>query len=612
MKLPVPLLNILVSAALLPGLAAAADVPDIIFDSDMSSDHDDVADLATLEALADLGECNILACMASSQNGGSALYMNVVNTYFGRPDIPCGRRPDAGGPGGYPGQIANEFPHPLYKTYTDPPLACDLYRKVLAAAKDHSVAIVTTGFFNNLQALMQSGPDAVSPMNGMDLIRAKVRLLSCAAGCYPKGDEFNFRVEPLAANFVITNWPVAAVYDGYDVGQSIYSGAGLEKTANNPIRRGFELTFFGPYPTWGQLMVHYAVRTAESQDLWDYHRTGHNNVDTTGHNWWSEDGDRNQAYMLEIERAPIQQTIETLVMHSAHPKCQGSTTVPDQPTDLRAKVISNHEIDLQWTDNAWDETGFVIERKINHVFEKLATTAAHITSYTDTDLSSTGRVAYRVRALNAHGESTPVALTVYADGWTQQNLTHPDDTSPIYHVYQYDNLNWVRGPNICEHIAINNDSASGQDLAIHVKVGGQGSYGSYCVYFLYQDHLNWYRLNAGAIAEKKLSRFEKCVNGTITQIGGTGPGVNIGNGSMMQTWEITVAHDGAMTYRNNDNPKGNALPDLHDVVSAHDDLAFTHGKIALGSDDGQPVWDDFSFDTAVEGTQSASAPATKP
>ena len=484
--------------------AVTADVPGIIFDSDMSSDHDDVADLATLEALADLGECTILACMADSQNGGSALYMSTVNNYFGRPDIPCGRRPDVGGVGGYPGQIANEFPHPLYKTYTDPPLAADLYRQVLAAAKDHSVSIVTTGFFNNIQALMLTGPDAVSPLNGMDLIRAKVKLLSCAAGCYPQGDEFNFRVEPAAASYVINHWPVAACYDGFDVGQSIYSGAGLQQTANNPVRRGFELTFFGPYPTWGQLMVYYAVRNAESQSLWNFNRVGHNHVDATGPNWWSPDPSPNtaqtQGYMLEIERQPIQQTIETLVMHSAHPKCRGTVAVPDQPTNLRAEVVGNHRIDLQWTDNAWDETGFVIERKINHTYEKLATTAAHITSYTDTDLSSTARVAYRVMASNALGNSAPTSRTVYADGWTEHNLSRPDDSSPIYHVYQYDNLNWIRGPQVCEHITINNDSTSGQDLTIHVMVGGQGAYGSYFVYFLYQDQKNWYRLNAGSIA----------------------------------------------------------------------------------------------------------------
>src|ERR1035437_6144031 len=89
---------------------ANAEVPRIIFDSDMSSDHDDVADIAVLNALADLGECQILACLCSSQNGGTPLCMNAINAYYGRPDVPCGRRPDSGGVGGYAGQIAAECP----------------------------------------------------------------------------------------------------------------------------------------------------------------------------------------------------------------------------------------------------------------------------------------------------------------------------------------------------------------------------------------------------------------------------------------------------------------------------------------------------------------------
>ena len=44
----------------------SADIPRIIFDSDMSSDHDDAAAIAVLNGLADLGECEIIACMASS------------------------------------------------------------------------------------------------------------------------------------------------------------------------------------------------------------------------------------------------------------------------------------------------------------------------------------------------------------------------------------------------------------------------------------------------------------------------------------------------------------------------------------------------------------------
>ena len=472
------LLPILIACTLFAGRplwsAQQNEIPRIIFDSDMSSDHDDVADIAVLHALADLGECEIIACMCSSQNGGTPLCMNAINTYYGRPNVPCGRRPDSGGVGGYAGQIASEFPHPLYATWQDCPLAANLYRQVLAAQPDHSVSIVTTGYLNNLQALMQSGPDRYSPLNGMDLIRKKVKLLACAGGCYPSGDEFNLRVEPAAAYHVINNWPTAAFFDGYDVGQAVYSGGELQQTgAKNPIRRGFELTFFGPYPTWGQLMIYYAVRTSESQSLWNYNTHGRNHCDKTGHNWWSTESDpaggQKQGYMLEIQRFPIQQAINTLVMNSGAPKSKGTVSPPNQPSNLRATVVGGDRIDLQWTDNSWNETGFTLERKVNGVFTPIATVGANVTSYSDTGLSSTANVGYRVKAKNAIGRSGYASVTVYS-GWTESNLSDPSDHTPIYYCYQYDNLNWVRGPKVCAHIALNNDSNHGQDVTINVMV----------------------------------------------------------------------------------------------------------------------------------------------
>jgi hypothetical protein len=79
-----PLL-ILISCLAFAGVPLhGADVPRIIFDSDMSSDHDDVGDIATLHGLASLGEVQIIGMMVSSQNYGTAQFMNAVNTWYGK------------------------------------------------------------------------------------------------------------------------------------------------------------------------------------------------------------------------------------------------------------------------------------------------------------------------------------------------------------------------------------------------------------------------------------------------------------------------------------------------------------------------------------------------
>src|SRR5690625_1228115 len=65
-------------------------VPQIIFDTDMVPDYDDVGALAVLHALAAEGECDILATVSSNGHSTTAPTIEVINRYFGRSDIPIG------------------------------------------------------------------------------------------------------------------------------------------------------------------------------------------------------------------------------------------------------------------------------------------------------------------------------------------------------------------------------------------------------------------------------------------------------------------------------------------------------------------------------------------
>ena len=82
-------------------------------------------------------------------------------------------------------------------------------------------------------------------------------------------------------------------------------------------------------------------------------------------------------------------------------------TLPAAPTALTATAISRSRIDLAWTDNASNETGFRIERARNGgAFSLIATTAANGTGYSDTSgLQPNKSYSYRVLAFNAAGSS---------------------------------------------------------------------------------------------------------------------------------------------------------------------------------------------------------------
>src|SRR5687767_8231163 len=62
----------------------------VIFDTDMGPDYDDVGAIAMLHALADKGEANILATIASTKYNGVGPVLSVFNTYFRRSLIPIG------------------------------------------------------------------------------------------------------------------------------------------------------------------------------------------------------------------------------------------------------------------------------------------------------------------------------------------------------------------------------------------------------------------------------------------------------------------------------------------------------------------------------------------
>lgn len=61
---------------------------DIIFDSDMGPDYDDVGAITLLHAFADKGKINILATIASTRYANVGAVLNVFNTYFHREGIP--------------------------------------------------------------------------------------------------------------------------------------------------------------------------------------------------------------------------------------------------------------------------------------------------------------------------------------------------------------------------------------------------------------------------------------------------------------------------------------------------------------------------------------------
>jgi hypothetical protein len=316
------------------GLPAEAQTQKIIFDTDMESDVDDVGALAMLHPLADNGEAEILATMVCSLNPWAVPTVDVINTYFNRPDIPIGAVKTLGvyRNSKYAKTISEEFPQDtgLGEEAED---ALPLYRKILAEQPDHSVTIVTVGYLTNLSYLLKSGPDSASALTGMELVRKKVKLLVCMGGRYPYHQNYekwgNFKPDPAAIQFVAQEWPTKITFTGGgDFADLIKTGKSpfQFKPSSNPVSRAYEI-FLKDWRDWHHsadlIAVYVAVRGWE--EYFVLNTTGYNHIFEDGTLMWRlQPDDPRHQYIDElkegIDAVQVARIFDELIVQSIRSK----------------------------------------------------------------------------------------------------------------------------------------------------------------------------------------------------------------------------------------------------------------------------------------------------
>jgi inosine-uridine nucleoside N-ribohydrolase len=239
----------------------------VIFDTDMGNDIDDALALALLHALQSRGECRIIAVTITKDNPWAAPYIDLVNTFYRRPEIPIGM---VKGSGVTPADSAMirvpaerkrpdgsfVYPHKIL-TGANAPDAAVVLRKALEAQPDHSVTIVQVGFSTNLAHLLADSPA---------LAARKVKLLVMMAGDFAKPNpEFNIKMDIPSAQKLVRDWPTPIVTSGFEIGNSmLFPATSITRDfpADHPVADVYRNYKPFPYdrPTWDITAALYAVR----------------------------------------------------------------------------------------------------------------------------------------------------------------------------------------------------------------------------------------------------------------------------------------------------------------------------------------------------------------
>lgn len=309
------LLTAIAIAPLAQSCQAAEPPLNIIFDTDMGEDCDDVGALFALHGAIERGEARLLATMGATSSELIAPALDAVNTWFGRSAIPVGTLKDAGflvGPG-YSRDLATLFPHrfPSSRDYLD---AVKLYREILAKQPDGSVVVVAVGPLRNLANLLKSSPDAASPLDGKTLVAQKVKMLHVMGGKYPpfpskneNDGEWNFVQDPPSAALVCSTWPTPVLFNGE--GGSTNSGRRVtyEMPEHNPLTVAYTVYpgvgFGGDRLSWDTISCMVAVRGAAP--WYQVVSNGSNVVDAvTGSNKWQVGENRGHSYLVLDQKRP--------------------------------------------------------------------------------------------------------------------------------------------------------------------------------------------------------------------------------------------------------------------------------------------------------------------
>lgn len=269
-----------------------------IIETDMGNDIDDALALAIALRAVDEGKAELLAVGCHKLSTSPAAFCDAVCTWYGHPGIPAAMSltpvKESSTYVDYT-QVEKDFP----KTLSEYPGPVALYRKILSEQPDNSVTFVSLGFGTTVAQLLESGPDDISPLSGVELVARKTIGLSVMCGSYgskeSKISEYNVRNDIPAMKTVFEKWPTKIWQNPGEIGEAVHYPCELIEQnlgydTPNPVAEAYKVYLPMPYnrQCWDLLSVVYPLRP----EIFTVSERGTVTVDDGGYTWFtpSKDG----------------------------------------------------------------------------------------------------------------------------------------------------------------------------------------------------------------------------------------------------------------------------------------------------------------------------------
>jgi inosine-uridine nucleoside N-ribohydrolase len=301
----------------------------VIFDTDLGNDVDDIMALKMLYNYENKGFINLIGITISKSNLYAVKYVDGYNRFNNKVHIPLGYVYEG------PNKDDGKYLRQTLDTVIDgrkilvPELSLSshllkgyiLQRKLLSEQHDSSVIFIVVGPATNIQRLLESDPDKYSNLNGIELIRKKVKLLSVMGGNFEfsKSDhpEWNVLQDIHSSQIMFSKWPTKIVASGFEVGiqlrfphERIFSD--FPNPIKNPLCVSYKLYGKMPYdnPLWDLTAVLYAIEP--EKNYFDLSHSGIIRIDEKGNSRFTP-LNNGKHYFLVLKKDKIPVVLDSLI-----------------------------------------------------------------------------------------------------------------------------------------------------------------------------------------------------------------------------------------------------------------------------------------------------------